>query len=113
MFGGGVGTLRGMSPGDPRLGPNTWLVEEMFERWRASRAAVDASWRDLFEAGESDDVRDENRGQLMSPDLATVAIETGSAIPETAAVSGKFDQLASEDRRVVADMIDRLLDDQV
>ena len=111
MIGGGVGTLGGMSIGDPRLGPNTWLVEEMFERWRASRVAVDASWRDLFEAGESDDVRDEDREHLMLPDLATVAIETESAIPETAAMSGKFDQLTSDDRRAVADMIDRLLDD--
>lgn len=113
MIDGGVGILEGMSPGDPRLGPNTWLVEEMFERWRASRAAVDASWRDLFEEGESDDAHAEGRGQLMAPDLATVAIEPGSMLPETAAVSGKFDRLTSDERRAVADMIDRLLDDQV
>jgi len=43
-----------MTAQDPRLGPNSWLVEEMYERWRANPRAVDDSWRALFEGGPDD-----------------------------------------------------------
>jgi multifunctional 2-oxoglutarate metabolism enzyme len=48
-----------MASGDPRLGPNSWLVEEMFERWQASPDSVDASWRDLFAGGDVEDLTSE------------------------------------------------------
>ena len=31
-----------------QLGPNAWLVEEMYERFRANPSAVDESWRSYF-----------------------------------------------------------------
>ena len=30
------------------LGPNTWLVDEMFEQYRADPASVSASWQEFF-----------------------------------------------------------------
>ncbi|HYX43586.1 MAG TPA: hypothetical protein VE760_00995, partial [Acidimicrobiales bacterium] len=31
------------------LGPNAWLVDDMFERYRADPSSVGESWRDFFE----------------------------------------------------------------
>ena len=31
------------------FGPNAWLVDEMYERYRADPASVAESWRDFFD----------------------------------------------------------------
>ncbi|MDG2112961.1 MAG: 2-oxo acid dehydrogenase subunit E2, partial [Actinomycetota bacterium] len=56
-----------MTSHDPRLGPNSWLVEEMFERWRANPSTVDDSWRALFEEGSTDPVAPLPAGDGFDP----------------------------------------------
>jgi hypothetical protein len=41
-----------MTDGDaasPFLGPNAWLVEEMYEQYRSDPTSVSENWRDFFE----------------------------------------------------------------
>ena len=40
-----------MNDESSQLGPNSWLVDEMYETYRANPAAVDARWREYFENG--------------------------------------------------------------
>ncbi|MFP5318060.1 MAG: multifunctional oxoglutarate decarboxylase/oxoglutarate dehydrogenase thiamine pyrophosphate-binding subunit/dihydrolipoyllysine-residue succinyltransferase subunit [Acidimicrobiia bacterium] len=39
------------------FGPNAWLVDEMYERYRADPGSVSASWRDFFEGYRPDNGR--------------------------------------------------------
>ncbi len=49
-----LGTITHVAaPDTATLGPNAWLVDEMYERWRENPAAVDAEWADYFSAGGS------------------------------------------------------------
>src|SRR5947209_1082086 len=43
-----------MADQDTTFGPNAWLVDEMYERYRADPSSVSESWRDFF-ADEHDD----------------------------------------------------------
>ena len=43
-----MGTIWLVSDQQSQLGPNAWLVEEMYERFRANPNAVDESWRAYF-----------------------------------------------------------------
>ncbi len=36
-------------PNSDTLGPNAWLVDEMFEQFRADPTSVSESWREFFE----------------------------------------------------------------
>ena len=75
-----------MATGDPRLGPNSWLVEEMFERWQASADSVDASWRDLFTGRDVEDLAPENPAQngIHPPALTTESAAAPEPSPEPA-----------------------------
>ena len=33
----------------PFLGPNAWLVEEMYEQYRSDPSSVSENWQDFFE----------------------------------------------------------------
>ncbi|HEV2886005.1 MAG TPA: hypothetical protein VGX49_03775, partial [Jatrophihabitans sp.] len=69
----------------PDFGANEWLVEEMYERYLADPAAVDAAWHDFFAdyrpaAGPAGSVRqappgssygDDETEALLSPPAET------------------------------------------
>jgi 2-oxoglutarate decarboxylase len=69
-----------MTPEDPRLGPNSWLVEEMFERWRANPSAVDASWRALFEQAPAE----HDRLEAAEPSAVAVLDTPPTPVPPPA-----------------------------
>lgn len=73
-----------MTSHDPRLGPNSWLVEEMFDRWRANPNTVDDSWRALFEGRDDDvDPLDHSSPVAPLPDAASSPAPEAS-LPDTA-----------------------------
>src|SRR5579884_2707921 len=49
---GRIGREMAQRPADPdqSVGPNAWLVDEMYDRFRADPASVSESWRDFFTA---------------------------------------------------------------
>ena len=59
-----------VTPDASQLGPNAWLVEELYERWSANPAAVAPEWRELFEreSGETQARLEADRGpELPAP----------------------------------------------
>ncbi len=46
--GDGSGPDNRYRPGAPSFGPNTWLVEDMYDRYRADPESVSPSWREFF-----------------------------------------------------------------
>src|SRR5438270_156950 len=44
-----------MAEQDTTFGPNAWLVDEMYEQYRADPSSVSDSWRDFFADERSDD----------------------------------------------------------
>ncbi len=87
-----------------RLGPNEWLVEEMYERYRADPASVGESWQDFFE-----DYRPAAHpaAPAAAPQTATpqTATPTG-AQPSTAepAVEAPGEPIRGAAARIVANM---------
>jgi len=54
-----------------QLGPNAWLVEEMYERYRSNPAAVDESWRTYFDGtpeGEANAIAAESAAIVPTAD---------------------------------------------
>ncbi|MEM9135701.1 MAG: hypothetical protein AAGE88_25450, partial [Actinomycetota bacterium] len=37
------------NPGPSPSGPNTWLIEELFEQYQGDRRSVPAEWQELFD----------------------------------------------------------------
>src|SRR5438105_15818623 len=65
-------------PEDSTFGPNAWLVDEMYERYRADPASVSESWQDFFadyepaENGEAERVEEpesEPKSKAEEPEL--------------------------------------------
>jgi len=58
------------------FGPNEWLVDEMYERWRVDPSSVDASWRAVFEEREAS-TQQGSRGSYVD-----VAVKETSNAPQ-------------------------------
>src|SRR5215213_488806 len=56
-------------PAQEALGPNAWLVDEMYERYRADPSSVSESWRDFFTDYQSDT----EAGSTSGPNMAQPA----------------------------------------
>src|SRR6516165_8310642 len=67
-------------PGAPTFGPNTWLVEDMYDRYRADPESVSPSWREFFA-----DYRVEGAG----PVATSSAVATEPAAPAEAEPDGQ------------------------
>src|SRR4029077_18611501 len=55
-----------MAEQDTTFGPNAWLVDEMYEQYRADPSSVSESWRDFFA-----DERDGEQAQKTPTETAT------------------------------------------
>ncbi|MGA8726899.1 MAG: hypothetical protein WB565_17840, partial [Acidimicrobiales bacterium] len=67
-------------PGTPTFGPNTWLVEDMYDRYRADPESVSPSWREFFA-----DYRVDGAG----PVAVSSAVATEEAAPGVAESDGR------------------------
>ena len=54
------------APAAEAVGPNAWLVDEMYEQYRADPAAVSESWREFFADYQSDTEAGANTGPDVS-----------------------------------------------
>jgi multifunctional 2-oxoglutarate metabolism enzyme len=68
-----------MAEQDTTFGPNAWLVDEMYEQYRADPSSVSDSWRDFF-ADDSDGDRD--GGEAPAKEPVQTATETAQEHPE-------------------------------
>src|SRR3954447_2899580 len=64
-----------MAESETRFGPNAWLVDEMYDQYRADPSSVSESWRDFF-ADESD-----GNGQEPAGDKEPVQTDTAGEPP--------------------------------
>ncbi|MEL0283643.1 MAG: multifunctional oxoglutarate decarboxylase/oxoglutarate dehydrogenase thiamine pyrophosphate-binding subunit/dihydrolipoyllysine-residue succinyltransferase subunit, partial [Ilumatobacter sp.] len=78
-------------PASPSFGANSWLVEEMFERFRDDPDSVGESWREFFEDYRSQaDLTSPNGVAVVTPapeangDSASAAAPAPSPDPATA-----------------------------
>ncbi|HEC10837.1 MAG TPA: multifunctional oxoglutarate decarboxylase/oxoglutarate dehydrogenase thiamine pyrophosphate-binding subunit/dihydrolipoyllysine-residue succinyltransferase subunit [Acidimicrobiales bacterium] len=66
---GPVATIGAVTSEDAQLGPNSWLVEEMYDLYQANPEAVDESWRDYFEQhGEPETPREPEPQAVAAPE---------------------------------------------
>src|SRR5438067_12540335 len=63
----------GSEPTAESVGPNAWLVDEMYERYRADPSSVGESWRDFFD--DYDDGRGNGRTAAAVTDAEPSAPE--------------------------------------
>jgi len=54
------------APAQEALGPNAWLVDEMYERYRADPSSVSESWREFFTDYQSDTEAGSTAGQNVA-----------------------------------------------
>ncbi|MBV8560273.1 MAG: multifunctional oxoglutarate decarboxylase/oxoglutarate dehydrogenase thiamine pyrophosphate-binding subunit/dihydrolipoyllysine-residue succinyltransferase subunit [Acidimicrobiia bacterium] len=64
-----------MAEGDTTFGPNAWLVDEMYEQYRADPSSVSESWRDFF--------ADERDGDGSQRPAASAETAAGQGAPRT------------------------------
>jgi 2-oxoglutarate dehydrogenase E1 component len=64
---------------DVSFGPNAWLVDEMYERYRANPASVSDSWREFFA-----DYQPQGIGLATAPPSGEVAVPVAEALPPAA-----------------------------
>ena len=104
-----VGTIDAVSDQQSQLGPNAWLVEEMYERYRSNPSAVDEGWRAYFE-GTSERAANGVSAEPQTVPAAPVApAETPSPSPTpTAADDPIGDPIRGAGARIVANMQDSL-----
>ncbi|MGH9279984.1 MAG: 2-oxoglutarate dehydrogenase E1 subunit family protein, partial [Acidimicrobiales bacterium] len=66
---------------DEAFGPNAWLVDEMYERYRADPESVAESWRDFFVGYRPD-------GGLVPPTAQPAAPPPVAAVPARPPMDG-------------------------
>jgi len=86
----GTGDLRsGAATGSGAFGPNAWLVEDMYERFRSDPTSVSDSWREFFAdyrpAGASSPPTAAPAPSSTARPSSTVAPSTATPAPATAA----------------------------
>ncbi|MFT4299585.1 MAG: multifunctional oxoglutarate decarboxylase/oxoglutarate dehydrogenase thiamine pyrophosphate-binding subunit/dihydrolipoyllysine-residue succinyltransferase subunit [Aeromicrobium sp.] len=69
----------------PDFGTNQWLVEEMYERYQADPASVDASWADFFARGGSPNGVSAPAAVPAAPAAAPAPVAAAPAAPAPAA----------------------------
>ncbi|MEM9033283.1 MAG: multifunctional oxoglutarate decarboxylase/oxoglutarate dehydrogenase thiamine pyrophosphate-binding subunit/dihydrolipoyllysine-residue succinyltransferase subunit [Actinomycetota bacterium] len=73
------------------LGPNSWLVDEMYEQWRENPSSVSSEWQQLFANGGAPPIETElaapANGDAPSSNGAPAAAPTPAAPPEPAAAA--------------------------
>src|SRR5579883_1271998 len=97
---GGVGPSGPHDAPDPvstgAFGPNAWLVEDMYERFRADPKSVPESWREFFAdyrpstpapAAASADGGEPGRREGPSSGPAPAAVRVPSTVPSAAGAS--------------------------
>jgi 2-oxoglutarate decarboxylase len=72
---GTIGAVGDETPSTTALGPNAWLVDEMYEQYLADPSSVSESWRDFF----ADYKREVDHAPAATPAAATPAAATPAA----------------------------------
>ena len=69
-----------MAADTPAFGPNTWLVEEMFEQYRSDPQAVSPAWREFFaDYRRNDPTAPDTPAEVAAPAVAVVAVAAVAA----------------------------------
>src|SRR5205807_334140 len=71
-----------MAEQDTTFGPNAWLVDEMYEQYRADPSSVSESWRDFFADGSDDDGADAPAKEPVQTDTAEAQDEKPAPKPK-------------------------------
>ena len=66
-----------MTDEETTFGPNAWLVDEMYEQYRADPNSVSESWRDFF-----GDERDGEKAQKPPTQTATETAQEPKPVPK-------------------------------